>query len=140
MPRGMGRFRRVVAGLLALVLLALPGAPVRHASAAVAIQQQISQAHATPLHCAGHADASPAQEASSSPHHHQDHGQPCGDTGGGMGLACCAAAQCPALADALPPATAGPLSLPGPMVRLAVLADGAHGIDVAPTPPPPRGA
>jgi len=134
MPRGMGRFRRVVAGLLALVLLALPGAPVGHASAAVAIQHQ-----AALHHCGGHEDPSPVQ-ASTSAHHHQDHGQPCDDSGGKPGLACCASAQCPALVGAPPLATAGPLPHSGPTERLAVLASGAHGLDIAPMTPPPRDA
>ena len=34
MPRGTGTFRRIVAGLLALALLALPGPATRHGSAA----------------------------------------------------------------------------------------------------------
>jgi uncharacterized protein involved in copper resistance len=141
MPTGMGRVRRVIAVLLALALLVLPGAPMRHASAAVPVQgvhQPGSGPHDAHGIAAHHASSpAPAAEAA---HGHDDNGQPSGQIDGKLGLACCAAAQCPALAGAPPPATAGPVPMSGVVVRFGVPVRGTQGIDIVPTLPPPRAA
>jgi hypothetical protein len=136
MPRGMGRFRRVVAALLALALLVLPGAPMRHASATPAHHH--AAAPVTTHDCFGQEEGVAQDHVLAS--HEAQHGQPDRHPGDQQGLACCAAAQCPAMVGAPPPATADPRPPHGLTVRVAVPGSGAHGIDIAPTTPPPRGA
>ncbi len=125
----MGRARRVVAAMLALVLLALPGAATRHASAGMLVLSQDA------AHCAAHAgtdgQAAPAHALPG------DMG-PCNNSQAGPDLACCASAQCPATAGALPPASIWPWRMTGGTVRHALLADGTPGIEVPPSLPPPR--
>lgn len=95
MPRGVNRFRRVVAALLALVLLAVPGALITHASAAAPLGQH--GVH----HCVTQDDMA-ADQAPVAPYQ----GQPGRHPGDVQDLACCASAQCPATA-------AVPLAPPG---------------------------
>ena len=141
MPRGMGRFRRVVAGLLALALLVLPAAPLRHASAAPV-------GHQAAVHCVVHDDAASLGQAADADHHLHDHlhhqandqGQPCDASGGKAGLACCVSAQCPATVATPPLAAASLLPSSGPSGRFAFEVQRPHGIDVAPSLPPPREA
>ena len=138
MPRGMGTFRRVVAGLLALVLLALPGPAMRHASAATPVQQAVA------AHCVSQSDAATLMQAALM-HAASGHeaistdasGQPCGKPGGDQDLPCCAA-QCPSAVGALPPAHAGPQASSGATVRYLAPADARFGIEVPPSLPPPR--
>ena len=139
MPRGVGTFRRVVAGLLALALLVLPDPTMRHASAATLVQQVVAThcvpqsdaatlMQAVPVHAAlGHAAVS--ADAS---------GQPCGNSGGDQVLLCCVAAQCPSAAGALPHAQAGPQPSPGAIIRYLAPAHARFGIEVPPSLPPPR--
>lgn len=130
-----------MAALFALALFVLPGAPMRHSSAAVPVQgvhQPGSNSHDAHSMAAHHASSpSPAAAAA---HGHHDSGQPSGHVGGELGSTCCAAAQCPALASAPPPSTVGPLPMSGVVVRFAVLVRGTRGIDIVPTLPPPRAA
>ena len=139
MPRGAGTFRRFVAGLLALVLLALPGPAMRHASAATPVQQAVA------AHCVSQSDAATLMQAAPM-HAASGHeaisadasGQPCGKPGGDQGLPCCVAAQCPSAVGALPQAQAGPQPSPGAAVRYLAPADARFGIEVPPSLPPPR--
>lgn len=129
MPTGMGRFRKAIAGLLALALLALPGAPVRHASAAAPPEQHAAH------HCVTHGHM--AQDPAPGSHHH-DHGQPGRHPGEVQDLACCASAQCPAT-------VAVPLAPPGQPLTpfsLRLVGIAAHsmpdGVAVDPPLHPPR--
>jgi hypothetical protein len=134
MPKGTGRFRRAIAALLALALLALPGAPLRHAAAPAPVGHDPAA-----LHCGAHGAAAPSAQAAAVPADHHDHGQPCDDAGGAMpGLACCAAAQCPATLAGPPPPSAAPLVPPGPAPRFSAPVRSPHGMDVPPALPPPR--
>ncbi|WP_143018155.1 hypothetical protein [Belnapia rosea] len=135
----MGTFSRVVAGLLALVLLALPGPAMRHASAATPVQQTAAE------HCVAHGDAATLMEAVSvhatlghTSVSAEEPGQPCGNSSGERGLPCCAAAQCPSAVGALPPAYAGPQASSGATIRYLVPAHASFGIEVPPSLPPPR--
>jgi hypothetical protein len=133
MPRGTGRFRRVVAALLALALLALPGAPLRHGASAAPVGHPSATAH-----CGADDAAAPARHLAA-PAYEADQGQPCDGAGhSAPGLACCAAAQCPASLVGPPPASAGlPASL-GPAPPFAAPMRSPHGVDVPPALPPPR--
>jgi hypothetical protein len=125
MPRGMG-FRRAIAALLALTLLALPGAPLRHGASAAP-------------HC-GTLDAAAPAAHLAAPAYDADHGQPCDDAGHSTpGLACCAAAQCPASLAGPPPASADLPNSLGPSPPFAAPMRSPHGVDVPPVLPPPRG-
>jgi hypothetical protein len=134
MPRGMGRFRRVFAALLALALLVLPGAPMRHSAAAQLHAQPAGHAH---LHdCSGHAEeAAPDRTLAS---HHDGGGQADRQSGDQPGLGCCASAQCPATV-AVPP-MAPSRSVPLPIARVAGLIPppAPDGIGVDPPRHPPR--
>lgn len=139
MPRGTGTFRRVVAGLLALVLLALPGPAMRHASAAMPIQQPAAE------QCVAHSDAAKLMEAApvhaTSGHTSvsaREPGQPCGNSGGEPSLPCCVAVQCPSAVGALPPAHAGPQPSSGATIRYLAPAHARFGTEVPPSLPPPR--
>ncbi|MBV1795698.1 hypothetical protein [Siccirubricoccus sp. G192] len=130
-----------MAGLLALALLVLPAAPLRHASAAPA-------GHQAAVHCVVHDNAVSAGQAADAGHHLHGHllrqaddqGQPCDDPGGKAGLACCVSAQCPAMVAAPPLAATSLLPSLGPSARYAFETQRPHGIDVAPALPPPREA
>ena len=119
--------RRILAGLLALALLILPAAPLRHAAAAPA---------GPPGPCLLHGEAA----ATHLHHPAETQVEPCSEANAMPGLACCAAAQCPAMIAAPPPgadALPAPRGLPlrrGPEVTVR------SGIDIAPTLPPPRDA
>lgn len=117
-----------MAGLLALLLLALAGAQLRHASAAAPLDQ-----HQAARHCVARADAAPLLRAAAAVH---DQDRPCGDPGRGVtGLACCVSAQCPAMVGAPPPASTGPLPPPGPIARFAAPARDPRGTDIRPALP-----
>ncbi|NOG73610.1 hypothetical protein [Roseicella sp. DB1501] len=130
--------------MLALVLLALPGPAMRHASAATPVQQAAAE------HCGAHIDAAALMQAApmhtASGHTASGHasvsaeelGQPCGRSGGEQGLPCCVAAQCASAVDALPHAQAGPLPSPGAVVRDLAPAHARFGIEIPPSLPPPR--
>ncbi|WP_090664935.1 hypothetical protein [Belnapia rosea] len=135
----MGTFRRVVASLLALVLLALPGPAMRHASAATPVQQAAAE------HCVAHGDAATLMQAA--PTHMasghvaisaEEPGQPCGNSGGERGLPCCVTVHCPSAVDALLHAQARSQSSPGAVVRYIAPAHARFGIEVPPSLPPPR--
>lgn len=127
MPRGTGKIRRVVAALLMLALLAVPGAPIRHASAAAPLRP-----HAV-HHCVMQNDVATDQAPVT---HHQD--QPGRHPGGVQDLACCASAQCPATAAAPLAAPGQPSAPPGlPLVGVATRLV-PDGIAVAPPLHPPR--
>jgi hypothetical protein len=132
MPRGTGRFRRIIAGLLALALLVLPGGPLRQASAAPSGHRHAAH------HCTGQDAAAPRDQRVAAMHD-RDPGPPGDETCGGMpGLACCASAQCPATI-AVPPAT--PAEAP-PRSELRAVGfaaqDRPDGIPVDPALRPPR--
>jgi hypothetical protein len=133
MTQAMSRWRRTTAALLALVLLALPGAPLRHAAGAAPLGL-----HGAAEHCGGHGTSAPADRAAvvADPHEHH---QPCGGSGGASpGLVCCAAAQCPATLAAPPPIAVAPLLPPGPAPRAAPPVRDPRGIAIRPAIPPPR--
>jgi hypothetical protein len=124
--RPNGSFRRVVAALLALALLTLPGAPMRHAWAtAPAPQQHMTQ------HCPTHAET--AQAPASVPKQR--------DCPGDIpGLTCCLSAHCPMLAAVPPPAATSLLPRPGPATRFTAAPRLWLGIESPPALPPPRAA
>ena len=134
MPRGMSRFRRVIAALLALALLVLPGAPMRHASAAHPHAQPAGHAH--PHDCRGHGEEAVPDQALAS--HHDEGGRIDRHSGSQPGLGCCASAQCPATVAVPPMAPAQPLALP--VARIAGFAPppAPDGIGVDPPIHPPR--
>ena len=138
MSGSMGTFRRVIAGLLALVLLALPGPVMRHASAATLAQQAAAE------HCVSHAGADMLTQATPmhAAHVHMsvvaEPGQPCGTPGDNQGLPCCVAAQCVVAIGALPPSQAGPVPSSGAVIRYLAPAHARFGIEVPPSLPPPR--
>ena len=124
--------RRMVAGLLALTLLFLPGLPPRHVAAAPGVAPATHHCvtdEAAPADHAAHAPPAPVSDAA------PDERQPASDTGG---MACCAAAQCPATV-AVPPS---PLAAPPPPVAPALAGFAADhqlaGILVDPALRPPR--
>ena len=134
MPRGMARFRRVIAALLALALLVLPGAPMRHASAANLHAQPAAHSH---VHdCLGHGEEAAPDQAPAG--HHDEGGQAERHSGDQPRLGCCASAECPATVAVPPMAPAQPLALP--IARLAgfALPPAPEGIGVAPLIHPPR--
>ena len=130
-----GRMRRVVAGLLALALLLVPGVPLRHAAAAPGSAPAAHHCEtdaAAPADHAGHAIPAPASDVAPGA------GQPRGDTTDTGGMACCAAAQCPATV-AVPPSTlAAPLPPVAPAVTGSSAAHQLDGIPVDPALRPPR--
>jgi hypothetical protein len=132
MPRGISRFRRVIAALLALALLVLPGAPMRHASASPIHSMGQAASH----DCVGHgAEAAPDQALAS---HHGDHGQTDRHSGKQQGLACCASAQCPATVAVPPMAPAQPAPMPRVRVTDFALLPAPDGVGVDPALHPPR--
>jgi hypothetical protein len=130
MRLGRHMMRRMVAGLLALALLVVPGPPMRDAAAALS---EVGAAH----HCA--TDEAPAQADHGAMAHHPPAAHDPGQTPDRdpADMACCPAAQCPA-AVAVPPAV-----LPSPPMP-AVSAGGftvdhqLRGIPVDPALRPPR--
>ncbi|WP_143021019.1 hypothetical protein [Belnapia rosea] len=127
--------------MLALVLLALPGPPMRHPSAATPVEQAVaghcvSQTDDATLMRAAPMHATSAHAAASA----EETGQPCGNSGGEQGLPCCVAAQCPSAVGAVPQAQAGPQLSPGAVVRYFAPAHARFGIGVPPALPPPRSA
>ena len=132
MPRGMGRVRRVITALLALALLVLPGAPMRHASASPAH----ATGQATSSDCIGHGAETVPDQAPVS--HHDGHGQTERDSGKQQGLACCASAQCPATVAVPPLAPAQPAPMPRARVMGFALLPAPDGVGVDPALHPPR--
>jgi hypothetical protein len=139
MPRGRGTFRRVVAGLLALLLLALPGPAMRHGVAATLGQRTIAE------HCVSQTDAATLMQATLM-HTALGHtavsaegsDQPGGRLSDKQGLPCCVAAQCPSAVGALLYAQAGSQPSPSAIFRYPVPAQARFGIRVPPSLPPPR--
>ncbi|TCZ55982.1 hypothetical protein [Roseicella aquatilis] len=131
MPRDVGRLRRVIAALLALALLVLPGAPTRHASAA---RLHVQPAGHAQLHdCPGHdAEAAPAQVLA---RHHDEAARHPGDQ---SGLGCCATLRCPATVAVPPLAPAQPLVLPIARAAGFVPPPAPDGVRVEPPIHPPR--
>lgn len=129
----MNWFRRLVAILLGLAVLALPGAPSRYASAGPMEQHPARQACLLQDHA----------ELSEVPMMHDGHHQardPCGGADDAMpGLNCCAAAQCPATTAVPPPSLAGPQPIAvGCVTRLVATTYQLDGIELRPALPPPR--
>ncbi|GGC65061.1 hypothetical protein GCM10011504_48870 [Siccirubricoccus deserti] len=122
-------FSRVIATLLALILLALPGAPVRHAPAA-------APSHAPSHQHAAHHRPTDAGAAQAPAPASGERGHP-GDI---PGMTCCLSAQCPALAGAPPPAATGLPPPAGPATRFAAVPRLRLGIEFPPALPPPRAA
>ena len=131
-----------MAGLLALALLILPAAPLRHAAAAPAGHQ------AAAAHCTVQDDTS-ARSAAAGGHrhhlqaqHHQagDQARTCGPAGGKAGPTCCPSAQCPAMVAAPPLPLAELLPASGRTIRLTFRTRRPPGTDLAPALPPPREA
>jgi hypothetical protein len=131
-PEGFWPIRKIIAGLLALILLALPGGPLPHPAMAM----HAHQATATHL-SAGQDEVAPAR-AGGVAHGEQDDHPPCDHEDRNPGPGCCPVAHCPPCTGAPPPAMAEPVPMAGPIVLLAVLARDGGGIDIAPTTPPPR--
>ena len=129
----IGRFRKAVAGLLVLALLALSAAP------AMAMAPLNLDHHAThDCGLPGGDDAASAAAVSAPPDHRQPDGGHHHDAP--PGLACCMASQCPMLLGGLPAAAGQPSPSPGPSVRSAFRVRPHVGIDIAPALPPPREA
>jgi len=134
MPKGMGRFRRVIAALLALALLVLPNAPMRHASASPVHDHSLGQIASHD--CVGHgAEAAPDQALAP---HHDDHGQTDRHSGKQQGLACCVSAQCQATVAVPPMAPAQPAPMPPVRVTAFALPPAPDGVGVDPALHPPR--
>jgi hypothetical protein len=129
-----GGMRRVLAALLALALLALPGAPMRHAAAAPPDHAGHAAVQAAP--CPGHMAAEAIRPAA----HHEDGGQPCDRDGSLPGLACCVAGLCAGLQGAPLPALVAPPLPPRAAPRLAAAPPGRRGLDIPPALKPPRAA
>ena len=127
----IGRFRKAVAGLLVLAVLALSAAPAM-VMAPLDLDHHAAQDCGLPDDDAASTAAVPAAP---------DHGQ---TDGGGHhhdappGLACCIAFQCPMLLGGLPARAAEMSPSPGPSVRSAFRVRRYVGIDIAPALPPPR--
>ena len=120
--------------LLALALLALPVAPMRHA--AMAGTPHGGQAAAAP--CPGHDALGHDETAEAPPGHQADGGQPCDHQDGMPGLSCCAAALCAGLQGAPPPAPVAPLAVAAATARRAPPPPARHGRDIPPALRPPR--
>jgi hypothetical protein len=134
MPRGMGRFRRVIAALLALALLVLPGAPMRHASASRVHDHSLGQLASHD--CAGHGAEAALDQALAT---HQDGpGQADRHSDKQPGLACCLSAQCPAMVAIPPLAPAQPAPMPRVRVMDFPLPLAPDGVGVDPALHPPR--
>jgi len=124
-------WRKAVAGLLVLALLALSAAPAM-VMAPLGLDQHAAH------DCGLPGDGDTAHAAVPAP---PDHGQP---DGGGHhhdappGLACCVAFQCPMLLGGLPATAAQVSPSPGPSLRSAFRVQRRAGIDIAPALPPPR--
>lgn len=129
MPRGTGGIRRVVAALLALALLVVPGVPIEQATLVMPLRPY------TVHHCVTQGDVAQDQPPAS---HRQDHSLPGRHPGGVQDLACCASAQCPA-AVAVPLVPLGQLSAPS-CLRLVGIATRVvpDGIAVDPPLHPPH--
>jgi hypothetical protein len=125
----MGRVRRVIAALLALALLVLPGAPMRHAAAAPVQAMGQAASH----DCAGHAAEAAPDRAPASYHDRTGH-----HSGEPQGLACCASAQCPATVAVPPMAPAQPAPMPRARVTGFALLPAPDGVGVDPALHPPR--
>ncbi len=123
-----------MAALLAFALLVLPGAPMRHASAAP--MHEAPSHLAAARHCAGQ-DEGAAQEHALATHDagHDRHDRLPGDR---PDLACCAAAQCPAMIVVPPAAPAQPAPPHEPWVAEFAVPATPDGIPVAPALRPPR--
>jgi len=122
-----GVFRRVVAGLLVLAMLALPGAPALAAP-------PTNHGH----HRAAHVCAPINGEAAAAPH---GPGQPVDPhDNGAAALACFTGSQCPMPFGSLPvsPPRAAPPT--GPAAHIATPVRGHPGTEVPPALPPPRAA
>jgi hypothetical protein len=132
MPTGAGTMlRRVMAGLLALALLVVSGAP-----GGLATMPAAHHGHHAAEDCVqpdspdGHSAAAPAERER----------QPVGDHhhGAAPGLACCLASQCLVPLGGLAEAPSPTPPFAGPSVPVAITARRVAGIDVAPALPPPR--
>ncbi|MDO9713809.1 hypothetical protein [Paracraurococcus lichenis] len=133
MPRGTGRFRRAIAALLALALLVLPGAPMRHASAAQLHAQPAGHAH---VHdCLGHGEEATLDHALAG---HDDDGQADRHPGDQQMPGCCTSAQCPANVAVPPMPPALRLALPLARVTGPAPPPAPDGIGVDPPMHPPR--
>jgi hypothetical protein len=130
--------RRVVAGLLALMLLLMPGIPLRHAAAAANVAPTAHHCvtdEAAPADHAGHTAPAVLSDVAS------DQGQPRSDTTDTHdtgGMACCAAAQCPATVAVPPSPQAVPLPPVAPVLAGFAVAHQLTGIPVDPGLRPPR--
>ncbi len=115
-----GRLRRMITAILALALLTLPGAPLRHA------------AHASPQPCA-------AADAGHTGHHRADHGADHAPADWQHLPVCCVLGGC-AAAVALP--VLAPVPALRPQRAPAGFGPPATGQGIAPRPPlhPPRAA
>jgi hypothetical protein len=128
MPGGMGNLRRMVAALLALILLALP----QYAAVASTI-------HAcSECHCLGHNDVVPYRQSAVSAFH--DHAQPCQHSGGMPCAACCASAWCAAMLALPPAACAQSLEKTASLSANFAVQAATDGIPVDPALRPPRSA
>lgn len=123
----VGVFRRMVAGLLVLAMLALSGAPALAAPPADHGHHRAAH-HCMPLD--GEAVATPHGPGRPAGHH--DNGAPA--------LACCIASQCPMLLGGLPASPPRAALSNGPSAHIATLARGRPGTEVPPALLPPRAA
>ncbi|MBP0443766.1 hypothetical protein J8J14_03150 [Roseomonas sp. SSH11] len=131
MARSFGVVGRMVAGLLALVLLALPNPIARHGWAATA-----------PHHA--HAELCPGAAATHGGHQHampqtqHEHAE-CGGAVAGSSLGCCVPGACPLGVPALPSVDPGPEPSAGERIHASAEPMRRQlGIEVLPSLPPPR--
>ncbi len=122
-PVRAGRFRKAVAGLLVLAVLALSAAP----SAAWLTAWGGQGHHAAALDC-GSDHAAPALHGLE----HPDDGH------APAPAACCVALGCPMLLGDMPAAPAHLRPPEGPSVRASAAVRQLGGLDIPPDPPPPR--
>ena len=135
-PVRAGRFRKGVAVLLALALLALSVGPASAAWPPAAAEhpgEYHDAAAGRGSHGPGAVPTTPDQEPPRG-HHHDDGGDHLPPA-----LACCVALHCPMLLADLRPAPAEPLPGAGLRVRAPTAARQPAGLDIRPALPPPRG-
>ena len=130
MPTGAGMLRRVMAGLLALTLLVVSGAPGPWAMPVAQHGHHAAEHCVQPDGLDGHTAEAPIERERQpdGDHHH----------GTAPGLACCVASQCLVPLGGLAEAPSPTPPCLGPSVPVAITARRVAGIEVAPALPPPR--
>jgi hypothetical protein len=130
MPTGAGMLRRVMAGLLALTLLVVSGAPGPWAMPVAQHGHHAAEHCVQPDGLDRHTAEAPIERERQpdGDHHH----------GTAPGLVCCVASQCLVPLGGLAEAPSPTPPCLGPSVPVAITARRVAGIEVAPALPPPR--